>query len=60
LQPSQLLAEFLGIVAHGTRDVVRLIGIYAQMIHDFLDGFALSKTSLWPPEGVSRHQFVVT
>jgi len=40
LQPSQLLAEFLGVVAHGTRRVVRLIGLYSQMIHDFLDGSA--------------------
>jgi hypothetical protein len=40
LQPSQFLAEFLGVVAHGTRGVVRLIGIYSQMIHDFLDGSA--------------------
>jgi hypothetical protein len=42
LQPFQLLAEFLGVVAHGTRDVVRVIGVYTEMIHDFLDGFALS------------------
>jgi hypothetical protein len=40
LQPGQLLTEFLGVVAHRTRGVVRLIGIYSQMIHGFLDGSA--------------------
>lgn len=40
LQPGQFLAPFLGVVADRTRGVVRLIGIYSQMIHDFPDGAA--------------------